>query len=171
MIVFKSIKPAKPFQSSIFRAELKTAAAQMENKILADFEKTTATWEHDVKFKASVAAGAAAGGIGVEVATKDKVYGYVDEGTKPHIIRPKKRNKRGLLSFQTGGHAKTRPKVIGSTAGRKGNKQVFAKEVHHPGTKARQFTKTISKKWQPEFRRQMDAAMRRAAKRSGHSTK
>lgn len=90
MIVFRSIKPAKPFKSSIFRDELKTAAAQMEKKILADFEKTTATWEHDVKFKASVEAGAAAGGVGVEVTTKDKVYGYVDEGTRPHIIRPKK---------------------------------------------------------------------------------
>lgn len=46
-------------------------------------------------------------------------YGiYVEEGTKPHIIRPK--NKK-MLAFKVGG------------------RMVFAKQVRHPGTKAYKF--------------------------------
>lgn len=166
MIEFKPIKP-KAFQSSIFTAEIDKAAQDVGKKIFADFTKTTATWSKKPRFDAEIHTGSAAGGVSIDVTTKNEIYGYVDEGTRPHIIRPK--HKRGILAFKTGGRAKTRPRVIGSTAGRQGNKQAFAKEVHHPGTKARQFTKTISKKWQPEFRKEMDAAMKRAAKRSGHS--
>ncbi len=166
MIVFKSIKPATPFRSSIFREEIKATAAKVEKEILKDFQKTTATWEHKVKFNAEVKAGGEASGVGVDVTTKDKVYRFVEGGTKKHLIKAK---RKGILAFKTGGRAKTKPRVISSTAGRGGNKQAFAKVVHHPGTKAREFSKTIGRKWQPQFRREMDAAIKRAAKRSGHS--
>lgn len=173
VITFKAIKPAIPFKSSIFRDEIKAAAAKMEKEILKDFQKTTATWEHKGKFNAEVKAGGdpstgSGGGVGIDVTTKDKVYGYVDAGTKRHLIKAKRRGKR-LLAFRTGGRPKTKPRVIGSTQGRKGTKQAFAKVVHHPGTKAREFSKTIGKKWQLQFRKEMDAAIKRAAKRSGHS--
>jgi len=45
---------------------------------------------------------------------------YLEEGTAPHVIRPK--NKKALR-WKTGG----------------GDKFAFAKEVHHPGTEARLF--------------------------------
>lgn len=44
--------------------------------------------------------------------------GYVNDGTRPHIIRPK--NKQ-VLRFRVGGQV------------------VFAKVVHHPGTRAQPF--------------------------------
>lgn len=178
MIVFKSIRPATAFKSSIFREEIRNAAQAMALKIKKDFEATTKTWADKPEFKVEVNVGRAAGGYvatkagtpagaEISVTTDDEIYGYVDEGTKPHVIRPRRRG--GLLAFKTGGYrAKTRPQVIGSTAGRPGKNQVFAKEVHHPGTKARKFTQVIHKKWQATFRKEMDAAIKRAAKRSGH---
>ncbi len=184
MIIFKSIKPGVKFKSSTFREELRKAAEAMAPKIQADFEKTTRTWEHEVVFESEVNVGRAAGsyvtrklgvttGAEISVTTDDDIYAYVDEGTRPHIIRPKRRRGRrkaaSTLAFQTGGRPKTTPNVIGSTAGRKGNKWAFAKEVHHPGTKARKFTQAIHRKWTPRFRKEMQAAINRAAKRSGHS--
>lgn len=179
MIVFKSIKPT-PFRSSIFREEVRTAAQAMAQDIEKDFAKTVKTWEHKPEFETEVKVGSAAGsyitgkagitgGAEIAVTTDDEVYGYVDEGTRPHIIKP--RRKGYPLRFNVGGRPKTKPRIIGSTAGKKGNREVRARSVHHPGTKAREFTKTIHKKYQKEFRKQMDAAMRRAAKRSGHSSK
>lgn len=184
MIVFRSIKPGVKFKSSTFREEIRKAAEKMAPAIKADFEKTTRTWEHEVEFTTEVNIGRAAGGYiagkagittgaEISVTTDDDIYRYVDEGTKPHIIRPRRR--RGprkaahTLAFQMGGRPKTTPNVIGSTSGRKGNKWAFAKEVHHPGTKARNFSQVIHRKWQPRFRTEMQAALNRAAKRSGHS--
>ena len=46
-------------------------------------------------------------------------YGkFVHDGTRPHIIKPK---NASVLFFEIG------------------NRKVFAKEVHHPGTRARPF--------------------------------
>lgn len=46
---------------------------------------------------------------------------YVENGTKPHLIRPRRRQ---VLKFKVGG------------------KTVYAKVVHHPGTKAQPFLAT-----------------------------
>jgi hypothetical protein len=56
---------------------------------------------------------------------------YVEYGTRAHIIRP--RNKR-ILRFPANGHS---ARLTGSV--RRGGDAVFAREVHHPGTKPRPF--------------------------------
>ena len=53
--------------------------------------------------------------------------GYVEFGTKPHVIRPKKPG--GVLVF----------KMNGMT--------VYAKKVHHPGTKAQPFVRPAFEAW------------------------
>jgi hypothetical protein len=55
---------------------------------------------------------------------------HVEFGTKPHVIRP--RHKKALAWAPAG---QTRL----SGAPRKGAKRIFAKEVHHPGTKAQPY--------------------------------
>lgn len=57
-------------------------------------------------------------GYNVEVGARSKAMPYHHDGTKPHIIRP--RRKRAL-KFQAGGRT------------------VFAKKVNHPGTRANPF--------------------------------
>lgn len=181
MIAFKSIKPATKFKSSVFRDKLRAAADAYGDAIQQDFEKTTATWKNKPTFQKTVRVGNAAGGalakrvtgsasgISVEVSTDDPVFGFVDEGTKPHKILPRRKK---VLMFRTGYKAKTQPNVIGSTqGGAEGETAVSQHGVNHPGTKARNFSKLLRKKHQPEFRKAMQAALDAAAKQSGHSLK
>ena len=59
--------------------------------------------------------------------TSDTPYSsFVHEGTRPHIIRPVRKQ---VLKFQVGGRT------------------VFTKEVNHPGTKARPFLRKALKKY------------------------
>jgi hypothetical protein len=161
-LVFKAVKP-KRLQDQIlknwFRGNMMTAVRE----IRADFEQTTRTWKHRPEFVAEM--DLEGPGPTVMVGTDDEIYRYVDEGTKPHIIRPV-HGKR--LVFQGGYSAKTAPHVIGSQEGGAFGDRVFATEVHHPGNEAREFTKDIQKRWQPRFKARMEDAMRKAAQESGH---
>lgn len=166
MVVFKSIKPATKFKSSTFRAALQERASRIAPKVKADFEKTTNTWKDRPVFEVQVKVGRAAvgdlkttqatAGVLLEVFTTDEIYGYLDEGTK---VRYATMSKDFL--------AKTRPGVIGSRAGR-GRMLFVNKRRPRPGIKARKFTETIAKKWQPEFRTQMQQALEEGARASGH---
>ena len=102
------------------------------------------------------------------VGTNSKIYEYVDKGTKPHIIRPKRAQ---FLRFQTGYRAKTTPGIIGSSSGGRSGDIVYSQGVRHPGTKARKFSEIINKKYERKFKDEMHAAMRRAAQKSGHAVK
>ena len=95
-----------------------------------------------------------------------QIFKYVDEGTKPHVIKPKPNNKKGLLFFRTGYSPRTLPVArahVGS--GTSSGPLVAARSVNHPGTKARLFTKTITNESRPDFRRRMENAMRRAQRK------
>ena len=121
-----------------------------------DFDTTTQTWKHRPTFTIESEPGKRI------IATDDTIYGYVDEGTKPHIIAPKNGK---VLVFGIGGKAKTAPRVIGSKAGSKGGAQVITpKPVHHPGTEAREFAKTIRQKWDEELPKIMQRYVGEAAK-------
>lgn len=111
-------------------------AAEMVKK---DFEQTTASWDHTVTFTI------AKQGADRTVTTTDEIWGYVDEGTKPHVIVAKRAR---VLRFAVGGKPKTSPGKITSGSGSKGGDVVFRPRVNHPGTKARLFTQQIAKRWQ-----------------------
>lgn len=104
-----------------------------------DFDLTTQGWNHDVEFTIEEA-----GDYDLTVSTDDEIWGWVDEGTDPHIIMPKKAKR---LRFATGGTPKTRVGSIISGAGARGSTVVFRGAVRHPGTKARDFSGQIAKKW------------------------
>lgn len=94
--------------------------------------------------------------------TNDKRYLWTDEGTKKYTIVPKPSNRRGLLFFQEGYSAKTRPGQIASYAGGRFGPVVKAASVTHQ-THARNLTKTIKKKLEPRFHKNIIAAMKRGA--------
>ena len=121
-------------------------------RIQTDYEKTVKTWKRDVDFDIDETR------FGANVGTDDEVYGYVDKGTKPHVIRPKKAK---VLAFRTGGRPKTRPRTITSYEGKPGSPPtLFRPEVQHPGTEARDFTKTIQKRSEKRFAREYRKALR-----------
>lgn len=75
-----------------------------------------------------------------EVTIDDERWTWLDKGTKPHIIRARKR----FLVFQAGYRAKTAPGRLSSTGGGASGPTVFAKVVRHPGIKARNWTQRLA---------------------------
>lgn len=168
-IVVKEIKPKKlndAAMKKVLIAGMRDVSKDMEK----EFKKTTRTWKHKVKFERLEEISPDLGKVEVAVLTDDEIYGYVDQGTEPHIIAPKKAG--GRLSFKWAGpgsyKAKTSPRVIGSTSGGASGNRVSLPYVFHPGTEAREFDVTIAEYMQPRFKRRMEAAMKEAARVSGH---
>ena len=169
VIVIKEIKPSR-FNEDRFGRVLLDAMKEAEKGMLADFEKTTATWEHDVKFETARSVSLARSPT-VHVLTTDRIYNYVNNGTDPHPIFAgiyTGLSSKKALAFRSKYRAKTQPGVIGSTGGGASGSMVIRPYVQHPGTEARKFDKEIRKKWTPRFKRLMEKAMRRAARASGH---
>lgn len=141
---FRAIKAKAPNVAAA-RFVLLNEMRKVGGDIKDDFEAVTSSWKHKPTFdlKNSLAGGQPS----VTVSTTDKIFGYVDEGTKPHIIRPKRAK---ILHFSVGGA------------------EVFTSIVHHPGTKAQKHSERIARKWRGEFGKRMVQAMKRAADATGH---
>lgn len=109
----------------------------------ADFGVTTQTWKHKPTFTI------ARERLLRTISTIDPIYGYVNDGTNPHEIRPKKPD--GILAFGTPFTPKTVPHIIASGQGGRGSKLVYTTLVHHPGNDGREFDKEIRAKWEKEL--------------------
>jgi hypothetical protein len=119
-----------------------------------DLQATTRTWDHKPEF--TVTTERKGGEFSVTAGTDNRIYGWVDAGTKAHVILPK-RSK--YLSFSSGYKAKTRVGVIGSNEGGAFGSSVFAAAVHHPGFPGRKFIINISKRRQVTLRQQTEQAV------------
>ena len=111
--------------------------------IQIDFKTTTQTWNHKPDFPIS-----SPSTYRRIVATDDEIYGYVNDGTRAHIIQAKPGK---ILEFWTPFTSKTLPNKIMSRAGKVGNTINRARLVQHPGTEARKFDVAIKQKWDKEF--------------------
>jgi hypothetical protein len=83
---------------------------------------------------------------------------WIDEGTPPHIIRP--RNAR-ILAFRVGGRSGSSPNTLAVSAGRRGSKWAHAKVVHHPGIRARNWAITLMKERMNPYYASINAAVKR----------
>lgn len=129
----------KKLRQSI-RVSLDAAARQVQKEL----EKTVETFETKIKFRSERTSE-----YEREIYTTHKVYKWLDEGTKKHFIKRKKK----VFRFQANYKAKTKPKVIASSSGGANGPIVYTRKskIRHPGTKARKFTKIIKDKWQPRM--------------------
>lgn len=168
-VLVKAIKPAA-LKEDALRLELLNAMRKAAVVVKSDFEKTVATWEKKPKFEVVITLGKS--GPAILVDTDNEIYGYVSRGTKPHLIQAGiftgKSNKR-TLAFPATFRPKTKVRRLKSFRGFKGGPTVLRKFVQHPGTEAREFDEVIKKKRTKWFKRQMEAAMRRARQKSGHA--
>lgn len=130
--------------------------------IRGDLAKVTATWEHKPIFfeQKQHASGGTLFPSEIRITTNDAIYRFVDEGTKPHMIRP--RTPGGVLAFQRGYVRKTYPGYITSVQGGKFGPLRYARAVRHPGTKPRKFTETIMRKWQEKATTLMERRVKMA---------
>lgn len=176
MMQFKAIKPT-PFNDAAMSTYLREQVKEWARAyLIKQFEALTANWKGekpiwDVVYKSNQYQ------IIVSVQPKDpaskgaKKFVWVDKGTEAHVIRPRPENKSGLLVFMVGGAPGSFPYSMKVQEATPGTEQVFATEVHHPGTAARDWTDIIKIQAQAMFEIQMRGAMRDAAKASGHQVK
>lgn len=164
MITFKTISP-KAFNAGALEKELKKAQREWMTKVVKEYQGTTKHWKHKVPFTGRMSERGFV--TTTEVGTDDEIYGYVDKGTPPHTIRPK--SAGGVLAFPSVSAPKTKPGSLKSGKGKYGGPTVFTRKVRHPGTKARDFSGQIKKKMEPVLESDMQTAMGRGAKKSGHA--
>jgi len=170
-LVFKEIKPQR-LKEAAMRAELVKGMKEIADGIEQDYQKTVATWGDKPKFEQLFDLGPP---ITMLVGTDNEIYGYVDKGTKDAAPYPifagiyTGKSSKKALAFPSQSTPKTKPNVIGSFGGSRGKVDTVRAYVIHPGIEPRNFSKEITKKWTPRFKRRMEKAMSRAAKASGHA--
>lgn len=166
---FKAIIPKNADQRAVMAALMETMREMGESGAIKDLEATTRTWSGaKPSWKQTVSS--SPGQIVLRIEATGSADGiqkwlWLDKGTKPHVIRAK---NGGTLAFPGGYQSKTRPGVFPSGSGGAFGDNVYAREVHHPGTDPRGWTEMLVEKYRPKFWDLMRKAMARAAKASGH---
>lgn len=175
MIVAKAIKP-KRLNDKAMRLTLLNAMRKAGTQIKRDYEGTTQRpkpWKHKVKFETLISL---KGGPAVLVYTNDEIYRFVDRGTRGGEGEGPTyeiwagyytgKSEAKVLAFPSMFTPKTKRGSLESGSGSSGEVDTFRPYVEHPGIKSRDFTKTIKKRRGPWFKRQMQAAMREARRKS-----
>lgn len=147
-------KRALPSLSKAMQQAVAIALREEQKALEKDFALTVRTWKNKPQFVATVKA------TEVSVATDNPIYGYVNEGTKPHLIRPKK--AKALRFYRTGFVAKTTPGVLHAQKGAKATKDLtYTQVVAHPGTKGRYFSIRIAAKARKRMADQFQKTLRK----------
>ena len=102
-------------------------------------EGATDTWTNKPRVTVSKTGGTGRATTHLGVKVDSEVYGYVDKGTRAHVIAPKREG--GVLAFNSRFKAKSRPNSLRAYKGMSAGPTRFAAVVHHPGFAARNFTK------------------------------
>jgi hypothetical protein len=157
----KSIKPKKLKVDKV-RLKLLNELRKEGRIVQREFEKTVRTWQGErPKFEVLIGltgkdATAVIGPTGSDKAVSK--WTFLDEGTKPHAIKPK---KKPALAFRSGFQAKTTPNLITSSTGGSFGPFVHLRKgqsVKHPGIKPRNWTKIVVKQRSPKFAEAMSKA-------------
>jgi hypothetical protein len=148
--------------------QLQDGMQELGEDIRDDFERTVKTWRDKPNFEPAHNKVLLVGGnmMRVESITEDLTYKYVVDGTKPHIITPKRAK---MLRFPGTFFPKSIPGVIDAAPGFSGPPIQYRSGVHHPGVEARHFDKDIQKKQKANAKQIMGAAILLAASSSRHA--
>lgn len=133
------------------RRELDAGLDDSAQRVQANLEKPTSTWQTKVAFQIKAIAN------GRIISTTNEIYGYVSKGTRPHVIRAK--NAR-YLNFPSASSPKTSPGSLDSGAGSRGPADTFRRQVFHPGTEARKFDEAAAKIARVEYPKRMQEAVK-----------
>lgn len=158
--ILRAIVPSgKLYESARMQMAIHGALDKVGQGMLRTYQEIVSNWKTKVVFAVKVTVNGSQ--AMVEVWTENEIYGYVTEGTKPHIIVPRRAR---MLRFQTGYRAKTSPRSIKSGAGGAFGDVAFAHLVHHPGTQARHFERNVMKRYQDVIPAVVQAAITEALK-------
>lgn len=118
------------------KKETQAALKKQQKKLIRELKAATAAWKKPAQFDTEET------DEGVTIVTNDNRVTWVDEGTAPHIITPKRHR---FLKFRPGDNVR-------QTIARRQNAQatqdvaVFVKSIQHPGIKPRNFVERVMKK-------------------------
>lgn len=142
-LVFKAVAPAFLSENRV-KGMLLSTLQKRAKAIKADFEVTTQDWEVPVEFYSRVRY--AGGDASVESGTNNPIWKFLNYGTQERwAIMPK-----GFVPLSTVGQISSTPP--GGKPVRRGRKQM---PVAQTGITAREWTKVIAEKHQPELTREV----------------
>lgn len=150
--------------NSITRKAIEKQLDDNKKVIVVSFNNVVDDWSSDVSFAGRKFISSEFLAINVFPQGSDKeVWGYVDEGTKPHRIVAK---NAPLLKFQEGYQPKTlaKPARTVSGGGTATGAVVSKKAVQHPGSEARNFTGELAEDFKIPFRKVTEKTFRRVSK-------
>lgn len=163
MTKFRAIL-ADTLDLSAFNGPIKAGMKTTQGRIAADYNSTISTWDHRPGFDKRLSMTNTR--ARTSVTTNDPIYGYVHDGTRPHIIRPRRAR---ALAFQSGYRAKTTPGSIKARGGGPTGTAVIRPFARHPGFAGRNFTPVIADNQEPLFAKEMQDRFEEGAAKSGHS--
>lgn len=137
------------------RGEMTTRFWKESPKWVVETKVTSSDWKLILKIKGST--------------LLVKRWTYLDEGTRPHRIYPRRAKALRFTSgkYQAGSSPNqlftSQPSIRGFT--------VYRKYVNHPGFAARNWSKLIKRETVKPLTSWMEAAMKKAARESGHAYK
>jgi len=141
-VTFRPIIPKKPNASAI-PGKFRRTANEIADDLQTELEKPTLTWKHKVKFAQFIRYGYPKT-IMIRVSTTDDPYRFQDEGTKAHMVKPK------------------RAKALAWTS--KLGSRRFSKGHRVRGVKAQHWTNKAKRKMQPRIKRLAESLIRDVAK-------
>ena len=163
LAVVEVIQPG-PFRDTVLRQELRNAIHRTLTDMRQLFRATTRTWATRVEWDEQEST---AGGLAfASVTTEDSLYYLIDHGAQPHPIYAV---EKPLLIFSKDYEPKTAPGVIDSENSFHSSDVYRTTEVMHPGFEPRDFDETIRDIIEPSFREEIQEALDRFARKSGHS--
>ena len=131
-------------EEKIYKAvDLVNLLRQEKTALQEELEAPTLKWKHRVKFAKYIRYGYPKT-ILIRVTTTDEVYGYQDQGTKAHMVKPK------------------RAKALAWTS--KAGSRLFSKGHRVRGVKAQHWTNKAKRKYQPRIKRLADELMEDVAR-------
>lgn len=156
----KVIKPKK-FNGKAITDELVAGAQDIAKAVESDLRDITASWRHQPTFKVDVQS--TPNKITIDASTDDKVFIYLDKGTKV---------RHALMSRDW--QSKTRPKSGGATrltsGPGAGKVLVVSRRINRPGIKPRGFVNAVLKSQQRDLTARMEKHLAAGVKKSGHAT-
>lgn len=150
MIKVRPILPKnqKPLRVSTYKKSVERTLNLMELRTKGLLEGAVKSWSGPPKVVVERTE------FGRTLTVDSPVFRFVDEGTRAHRIIA----RRGrFLRFRSGYRAKSSPDSLSSGAGGAFGDSRFAREVWHPGTKPRNYTKKIQAIVDKEFPRVFSA--------------
>lgn len=120
---------------------------------LKELRRTTTTWKTQVEFTVQRTH------YQRRIRTTNQIWNWVDRGTPPHDIEPKKKK---FLQFQTGYQRKTVPGILDSFTGGSYGAYRRTKFIEHPGIKPRKFREAMQDLLEERLKDEVELAVLQA---------